>query len=49
MRKHDAFWKLNKHLFYPADGPSKELEAELNDLDLWPRFTRECSFAAAQP
>ncbi len=32
--RHAAFWKLNSHLFYPADGLSKELEAMLADLDL---------------
>ncbi len=47
MLKHAAYWKLNAHLFYPAAGPSKELMATLLDLDLWPRYTRECSAAAA--
>jgi hypothetical protein len=41
MANHDAFWKLNKHLSYPDDGPSAELKAVLLDLDLWPRYTRE--------
>jgi hypothetical protein len=49
MLKHPAFWKLNAHLFYLAAGPSKELLAALDDLDLWPRYTRECSAAAAWP
>jgi hypothetical protein len=30
----------------PAAGPSKELMATLLDLDLWPRYTRECPAAA---
>jgi hypothetical protein len=47
MLKHPGFWRLNKHLFYPAAGPSKELLAALADLDLWPRYTRECSAVAA--
>jgi hypothetical protein len=47
MLKHAGFWKLNAHLFCPAAGPGKELIAALADLDLWPRYTRECSAAAA--
>jgi hypothetical protein len=41
MLKHQALWKLNAHLFYPAAVPSEKLLAALADLDLWPCYTRE--------
>ncbi len=47
MMKYAGFWRLNKHLFYPAAGPSKELMDTRLDLDLWPRYTRQCCAAAA--